>query len=353
LYATLNSAQGLLADEMIRKKMDRAEQFLDMAGTMIIALNQRGEVTLINKKGCQILEFSRDEILGRNWFDNFVPVECRERVREAFSHLVQRDALRVRYFENPVLTKSGEQRLIAWYNSVLVDEAGIVVGPLSSGEDVTECRKAEAALRQSEAKYRDLFDNTGEAIFVHDLQGKFLDVNQIACERLSYLKTELLAMSLESITAPEYVNGLLSKLEAVRQNGCSRFETCHLTKDGTPILVEITARGSLYDGQLAAISVARDISERKRIERALLESESRYRLLVDKSDQAILVLQHGVIGFLNDRFCRMLGASSSELVSTSFSDYVHPDDRVRVENLLVEPESLDGQTGAVPFKIVG
>lgn len=338
---------------MTRRKRDRAEQFLDMAGTMIVALDRKGEVILINKKGCQILGFRREEILGLNWFDNFVPAECRERVREAFAQLLRKDARDVQYFENHVLTKWGEHRLIAWYNSVLVDEDGSVVGPLSSGEDLTERRRAEAALRQSEAKYRDLFDNAGEAIFVHDLQGRFLDINEIACARLNYLKTELLAMSLESITPPDYVDELISELELIRATGYSRFETCHLARDGGRILVEITARGTLYDGQLAVISVARDISDRKKIEQALMESESRYRLLVEKSDQAIFVLERGVIRFVNDRFCQMLEASSSELVSTSFSDYVHPDERVQVEKLLIDPECSDGQTRSEPFKIVG
>jgi PAS domain S-box-containing protein len=126
--------------------VDRAptatQQYLDIAGVMFVVVNADETVGLINKKACEVLGYSEPEILGRNWFDAFLPERLRDEVRHVFRELMAGEAEAVEYYENPVLTARGDERIISWHNVVLTDETGIS-GTLSSGMDVTEQKRAE------------------------------------------------------------------------------------------------------------------------------------------------------------------------------------------------------------------
>ena len=145
------------AEEALRRERDRAQMYLDVAGVMFLAINKEGNVTLVNKKGCEILECEEAEIIGKNWFDNFLPQEIRSEIRDVFRKLISGQIEWVEYVENYLTTKTDEKRLIAWHNTLLKDEDGNIVGTFSSGEDITERQKAfdersklEAQLRQAQ-----------------------------------------------------------------------------------------------------------------------------------------------------------------------------------------------------------
>ncbi|MBA7638791.1 hypothetical protein ES703_46447 [subsurface metagenome] len=108
-----------------------------------MAIDTEQRVGLINKKGCDILGYKEEEILGKNWFDNFLPSRIKDKTKAVFEKLIRAEAQALEYYENPVLTKSGNERLIAWHNTVLRDEKGNIIAILSSGEDITERKKAE------------------------------------------------------------------------------------------------------------------------------------------------------------------------------------------------------------------
>jgi len=139
----------LLADEsrrveaMLREERDRAQRYLDVAGTMIVVLDSAGEVLLINRKGCAILERSEDELLGADWFEIAVPEHEREPLRGGFDRLMLGIEPVVERLESTVRTQAGELRTIAWHHTVLRDAGGAIAGTLSSGEDVTERQAAE------------------------------------------------------------------------------------------------------------------------------------------------------------------------------------------------------------------
>ena len=141
-----------VAAERLRLERDRAQHYLDIAGTMLLALDDHGTVTLINRKGCEILGRPEHEIQGRNWFDNFIPPRVRDEVRAMFPKFLAGDG--PTQWENAVLTADGEERIIAWHNATLRDASKNATGTLTSGEDITERRRAEEALRLSEERYR-------------------------------------------------------------------------------------------------------------------------------------------------------------------------------------------------------
>ncbi len=153
--------------ETVRKlliEQSRSQKYLDVAGVMFVALDREGVVTLVNKKGCEILGRDSNEIVGRSWFDHFLPEKIRGRVRDVYDHIRRDHREPVELCENTVLTASGEERLIAWHNTILTDDRGNFAGTLSSGEDITKRKEIETALRESEEHLRSLMESARDFV---------------------------------------------------------------------------------------------------------------------------------------------------------------------------------------------
>lgn len=138
------------AEEALTREKERAEAYLNLAGVIMVAIDSRGIVTMINRKGCEILGYDEADVLGKDWFDNFVPEKIAEVVKPVSEKLLRGELEPIEFFENPVLTRSGKERLIAWHNSIIRDESGEIIGTLSSGEDITEREKLQAQLVQAQ-----------------------------------------------------------------------------------------------------------------------------------------------------------------------------------------------------------
>ena len=149
-----NTESLFAAQDELRLERDRAQHYLDVAGVMLLALDHEQRVTMINPKGCEILGASMEDIVGKNWFDHFVPIQHRAEVKQVYDQIMAGQLAPVEYHENPVLRADGVQRSVAWRNSLLTDPGGAIVGVLSSGEDITERIQAEKALHESEERLR-------------------------------------------------------------------------------------------------------------------------------------------------------------------------------------------------------
>jgi PAS domain S-box-containing protein len=131
------------AEEALEREKSRAQRYLDVAGVMLVVIGADQRVSLINKRGSEILGYDEEEIIGKNWFDTYLPARTRSEARSVFANLMRGEAEPAAYFENPVMTTNGEERMIAWHNTLLRDDAGSVVATLSSGEDITARKLAE------------------------------------------------------------------------------------------------------------------------------------------------------------------------------------------------------------------
>lgn len=128
----------LNAVEDIEKEKEKAERYLRIAGNIILILNSRGEITMINAKGNEILGYKNGELVGKNWFNTCLPKENIGEVRDVFNKLMAGDIESVETHENNIIRKDGEKRMIEWYNSLLKDDRENITGILSSGIDITE-----------------------------------------------------------------------------------------------------------------------------------------------------------------------------------------------------------------------
>ena len=124
---------------------DKAEKYLNIAEVILVALDTKARITLLNRKGYQILGYEEGELIGKNWIKTCLRPED-ERVLTTNDKIVSGEIEPFEYYENYVLTKNGEERYIAWHTAILKDDKGLIIGTLSSGEDITDRRKAENQL---------------------------------------------------------------------------------------------------------------------------------------------------------------------------------------------------------------
>jgi len=188
-------------------------------------------------------------------------------------------------------------------------------------------KEAELALRESEEKFSILFNNAGDAIFIHDMEGRFLEVNQVACQRLGYHKDELLKMTPMDIDSPQYAALVPMRIEELRRRSHIIFESAHVRRDGSIIPIEISSRSIEYEGKPAVLSIARDITDRKLAEKRIRESEEKYRNLVELTTDIIYLSdKDGNQIFMNEAGYSLLEATTDEVIGKPWSKWIHPDD---------------------------
>ncbi len=200
--------------------------------------------------------------------------------------------------------------------------------------EVSERKQAQEALEISEGLYRMLFDANPHPGWVYDLETlAFLLVNDAAVAQYQYSREEFLHMTLEDIRPPEELPGLHRFLadqgEELRWSGPWK----HRRKDGSLMDVEVLSHRLLFNGRPARLAMANDITDRIKAETALLESENKYRTLVENAWDGIAIIQNGRVGYVNTRLAEMRGEAISDILDQTFDTYVHPDERARVLNL--------------------
>jgi PAS domain S-box-containing protein len=255
-------------EKNLKSERDKAREYLDVAGVILLVIGADQKVSLINGKGCQILGYREDEIVGKNWFDHFIPAEDRDTVKGVFLKLMSGEIVPIENFENSILTRDGRKRVIAWHNHVLTDEEGSISGTLSSGEDITDRKLAEEALQESERKYRNLVDNALVGIYKTSLSGDILYVNESLARMMEFDSSkELLSGQVFSrYKNPEDRKALIDML---RQKGkVDNLELETVTKSGRTkhVLLNATLDAGFISGMVL------DISDRKRAEKKLEEA---------------------------------------------------------------------------------
>ncbi|MFH1771559.1 MAG: PAS domain S-box protein [Candidatus Omnitrophota bacterium] len=282
----------------LEKERDKFNTYIDIAGIIIIVLNRHGEVELINRKGFELLGLERSEIIGKNWFDNFLPQDIRKQVKEVLDKLIRGKIREVDYFENYILTADKRKLMVGWHNTVIRDSSGNVIGILSSGEDITYRRQAEQALKDSEERLKILFECSPDACYLSDLKGIFIDGNRMAEELTGYRREELIGKSFFKLglLAPGQIK---KAIKAVADNALGKPtgpEVFNLKrKDGKNILLEIKTYPVKIKGKLLVLGSAHDITRRRKAEENLQKA---YEDLKETQRQLIQTEKMATLGRL-------------------------------------------------------
>jgi len=171
------------AEKIIKQERDQAQQYLDVAGVMLGVLDVNGTITLMNNKGLEILDYKEKELVGKNWFEIVLPKEYVNEVKKVFADTMSGKLKNVEYYENPIVTKNGDVKTIAFHNTVLRNYDSEIIGVLFSGEDITLQKEALENLKKSKEEMDELAQHLqdireeerhGIAMEIHDDLGQTL-----------------------------------------------------------------------------------------------------------------------------------------------------------------------------------
>ncbi|OOZ40221.1 hypothetical protein BOW53_08615 [Solemya pervernicosa gill symbiont] len=322
------------AEAVLRDERDEKQRYLDTMQTIMVALDNRGDISMINRAGRELLGYEKEELIGRNWFDCCLPEpDGMELVYPIFLKIMAGEVVQNDHFENSVICRDGSERMISWYSAELTNEAGEVIGLLSSGEDVTETREAEVLIKEEQQRYHEIFNATSEAIFIHDATtGKIIDVNNRMLEMYGLERSEALRLSAEassSGTPPYTEENAHEKVRLTVVEGPQTFEWHARHNDGSLFWVEVSTRASYIGDKRRVLAVVRDISARKALEEQMNALAKHNRLILDSSGEGIFGLDsEGRHAFVNPAAAEMLGYSAEELIgqpSHAIWHHHHPD----------------------------
>ncbi len=180
-------------------------------------------------------------------------------------------------------------------------------------------------LRKSEEKYRTLFNSAHDAIFIHDMTTRFIEVNDIACKQLGYTKQEMLNMTVPEIDLPEFADKVPERIRQLKEAGHVVFESAHVSRDKKVIPVEINSRLIEYDGKPAVFSIARDLTERKLAEETQQESERIIRLIIKAAHDAIIMINNdGNVIYWNKSAEKLFGYKEDEMIDMNLLSTIIP-----------------------------
>lgn len=218
------------------------------------------------------------------------------------------------------------------------NESGAISSLIGVTRDITDQKSSEDRLRASEERYRHIFDNAGDPIFIHDMTGMILAGNQAVTETYGYTRDELKSMSVAQVDTPDDAVHIPERLETLARTGVSRFSASHRKKNGEALSVDVKASLVSWQGQPAVMSVCRDVTERKRAEEELRRSEEKFSMVFRSAPygQIITRVPDGLILDVNGAICSMSGYTREEMMGRTTRELrVWEDDSFR-EKLLKE-----------------
>lgn len=289
------SAELATMRQALENERRRYREVFELAPDAHLLTTVEGVIREANRAAAALLGV-RQEFLIRK--DLLLFIDESERAALLETMVQWRSASRIEG-DRPSLVVRGQTRLRVYKGasfpadftiSPARDGHGQITGLRWTLRDLSEDARTAHALQEREYYYRTLFDNAGDAILIHNLTGRFLEVNRVACERLGYSREELLRMTPADLNAPEMVNQIPRRIEQLRQTDYIFFETIYLRRDGTRLPVELNSHMIEYAGGPAVLSIARDITERKRGEEALQRRADQLALLNSVGRQIAAIL---------------------------------------------------------------
>lgn len=245
----------------LQKTLKVHNNMIESSNAIILGLSFSGHVIFLNAAGEKATGYSRDELLGQDWFDIVVPRDRYPYVWETFSrpHNAKQSAFPTN-FENQIVTKDGEVRIIQWSNSVTPTQEG-ELEYICFGTDVTNRRNAEEELRLTQF----VMDNAAVGVFRFKPSGHIMYANMAAATALGYSRSELQKMTIFDINPQIQQEQWPELWSQLKNEQMIMAETTIVAKDGTELPVEVTAYALSFKGVELAIGFFADISERQRI----------------------------------------------------------------------------------------
>jgi PAS domain S-box-containing protein len=273
------------AEEALRQSEERYRELIENANDVIFSVDMAGNFTSLNRAGEQISGYDRDELTHMNMAQVLTP----ESLCRAQSMIQQklRDNQPTIY-ELELIARDGHSVPIE-LSSRLIFQHGTPVGVQGIARDITERKRAAAALEESEARYRALFENASDIVYTHDLAGNFTSVNAATERIVGYTREEVLNMNIAGVVAPDHVDRARDMIgRKLAEGSATTYELESVTKGGQRVLLEVNSQLIYAQGvPIGVQGIARDITERHRVEEELRSREQKQAAIADLGQAAL------------------------------------------------------------------
>ncbi len=314
--------QRLRAEAALREREERYRDLYDEAPIAYQSVGVDGRVRSANRRAAELFGYTMNELIGRPVFELMADTPAgKDRGQKIFQRFLSGEEIRGEELE--YRRADGGQLWISLSVRPIRDSQGQIVASRSMLEGITARKRAEMALQESEQRFRRLVEHAADAFLVVDDEGRFIDVNRRACDSLGYAREELLAMSISDIQVQVDFEKLKEMWKRMVPGVPLTLEGAHRRKDGTTFPVEVRVGLIELGGGQCKFALARDVTERKRIEHALRESEEWYRDFYEEAPIAYFSI--GIdsrIRQANKRAAELLGCPMPELLGRSVFDFI-------------------------------
>ncbi|MFH0739468.1 MAG: PAS domain S-box protein [Candidatus Omnitrophota bacterium] len=270
-YGTvLDITERKQAEEELQKEKQFIKNIINTAQVIMLVLDKEGRIVTFNPYMEQISGYRLEEVKGKDWFETFLPEEIRTRVHELFLKAI--GDIQTKGNVDFLIARDGRKLQIEWYDKTIKGPDGSIEGLLSIGQDITERKRAEEALQESENRYRFLFNEVPLSLSITTLDGKALLANQGYEELTGYTIEEFIALKdvSEMYADPSQRKQLMSLLQ--KKGKVHNFEAMMKRKDGTVYNALMNVNFIKLGSEQVVLTTVRDITERKKIE----EKESKH-----------------------------------------------------------------------------
>jgi PAS domain S-box-containing protein len=315
-----------------------------------ITLDPEARIVFANEYFLKLTGWEKQEVFDHNWFDLFIPEHVRENVRNIFHTVMgQKNTLGFSTYENEIMDRSGNVINVGWSNVLTKDANGNILDVTCLGVDLTERKRSQKKLQESETKYRTILQSAMDGFWLTDTKGCILEVNEAYCLMSGYSADELLSMRISDLEAVEDTGRTNEHMGKVVVNWSDRFESKHRRKDGAIFDVEVSVQYR-PENNGRCICFLRDITERKQAEDELRKNELRYRQYIINAPYGVFVTnEKGQYIQVNPAACRITGYEEQELLAMSIPNLLPEeilDDGLRhFQRLVARGES----SGELPF----
>ena len=354
-------------------------QLVDCQPDASFAIDTKGRIIAWNRAMEDLTGLRKSEILGKAGYEYAVPF-YKDRRPILIDYVVSRDEEIMKHYPQAELegnavvaeieaTLKHDKQVVLWIKAQPVyDFDGNIIGSIESVRDITAYRKTQKEFREVEDRYRALFDRSLFCVYVHDFEGNYIDANRATLDALGYTLDELKGLQFRSLITKDQYPLALKVREEIMNNGTQEglSEFILTRKDGTTLTIESNGALIFRDGKPYAIQgMARDITERKLAEEALLESENRYRTVFENVSDFLII--HGLDGTImetNSASIRRSGYTSDDLKGMNirdlipgkyregFDEYLHRIVKNGRDDGLLRVRTKDGDDRVVEYKNV-
>jgi len=359
--AGLRAAEKRLQHEISAHKRETHEkakllQTIETAREAICICDENGKIIYSNRSMNELFGYDNGELIGK-----YPSVLNAGPEPELVTQKINETTERQGFWEGEISNKKKDGTGFTSYAriSALRGEDNKITNFLSTQHDITESKRIKEEIKRVQERFRGIYFSSKDAIAFASLDGMLLDVNESYCMLTQYTRTELLAgRKYQDLTPKEYHEYESIRVERIIRTGkAEEYEKEYIRKDGFRVPISLTTfvvRGEL--GQpIGVAAIIKDITERKKIETALRDSEEKYRTLAENSMDGIYIISSETgFEYVNPAFEKILGYKSEELCNKDFDffDLIHPDDRKLIQTRIEAREKKKALKPIYEFRII-